>query len=176
MFQDWETCGSNQEVAECRPPRQQGSQPGLEAPQGREGVALPTSGLRTQRTLCRPPQACLFPSRIPREQILYPSSPLSCPRAFSGYQELTHNFLTLLAFFFFLYLLFRATFEAYGGSQARGLIKGTAAGLHHSHRHARYHRSWQCRILNLLSKARDRTHNLMVPSQIRFHCATMGTP
>ena len=29
-----------------------------------------------------------------------------------------------------------------------------------------YHSSWQCRILNLLSKARDRTWNLMVPSQI----------
>ena len=30
------------------------------------------------------------------------------------------------------------------------------------------HRSlWQCRIFNLLSEARDRTCNLMVPSQIR---------
>jgi len=39
-----------------------------------------------------------------------------------------------------------------------------------------YHSSWQRRILNPLSKARDRTHNLMVPSQICFGCATMGTP
>ena len=30
--------------------------------------------------------------------------------------------------------------------------------------------------LNPLSEAWDRTHNLMVPSQIRFHCTTMGTP
>ena len=30
-----------------------------------------------------------------------------------------------------------------------------------------HHRSWQHRILNPLSKARDGTHNLMVPSQIR---------
>ena len=32
-------------------------------------------------------------------------------------------------------------------------------------------------IFNPLSKARDRTHNLMVTSWIRFHCTTMmGTP
>ena len=29
-----------------------------------------------------------------------------------------------------------------------------------------YHRSWQRRILKPLSKARDRTHNLIVPSWI----------
>ena len=40
--------------------------------------------------------------------------------------------------------------------------------LHHSLR--------QGRILNPWSEARDRTRNLMVPSRIRFHCATMGTP
>ena len=33
----------------------------------------------------------------------------------------------------FLFLLFRATPEAYGGSQARGQIRAGAAGLHHSH-------------------------------------------
>ena len=37
-----------------------------------------------------------------------------------------------------------------------------------------HHSSWQPRILNLLSEARDRTCNLLVPSWIRFHCATMG--
>ena len=36
--------------------------------------------------------------------------------------------------------------------------------------------SWQCQIFNPLSEARDRTHNLMVPSRIHFHCATTGTP
>ena len=36
-----------------------------------------------------------------------------------------------------------------------------------------YHSSQQCRILNPLSEAQNRTHNLMVPSWIRFHCATM---
>ena len=36
--------------------------------------------------------------------------------------------------------------------------------------------SWQCRILNPLREARDRTHNLMDPSQIHFCYATTGTP
>ena len=57
---------------------------------------------------------------------------------------------------------------SYGGSQTRGPIGATAAGLHHSSR--------QCRILNPLSEARDRTCNLMVPSRIHFCCATTGTP
>ena len=50
-----------------------------------------------------------------------------------------------------------------------------------------HHSSWQHLILNPLSKASDRTHNLMVASWIRTHnlmvtswihfcCATMGTP
>ena len=43
-----------------------------------------------------------------------------------------------------------------------------ACDLHYS--------SWQQQMLNPLSEARDRTRNLTVPSQIRFHCATMGTP
>ena len=34
----------------------------------------------------------------------------------------------------------------------------------------------QCQILNPLSKARDRTCKLMVPSQIRFCCTTMRPP
>ena len=39
-----------------------------------------------------------------------------------------------------------------------------------------HHSSWQHWILNLLSEARDRTRKLMVPSQILFLCAMMGTP
>ena len=70
--------------------------------------------------------------------------------------------------FFFFFVLFRASPVAYGGSQARVLIGTVASGLHHSSR--------QYQILNLLSKARDWTHNLMVPSQICFHYAVMGTP
>ena len=38
-----------------------------------------------------------------------------------------------------------------------------------------HHSSWQHRIFNPLSKARGQTCILMVPSQIRFHCAMMGT-
>ena len=34
---------------------------------------------------------------------------------------------------FFFFVFSRATSEAYGGSQARGLIGAEAAGLHHSH-------------------------------------------
>ena len=39
-----------------------------------------------------------------------------------------------------------------------------------------HHSSRQCQILNPLIEARDWTCNLMVPSQICFHCATTGTP
>jgi len=38
-----------------------------------------------------------------------------------------------------------------------------------------HHRSRQHRILYPLSKARDRAHDLMVPSQIHFCCTTTGT-
>ena len=40
----------------------------------------------------------------------------------------------LFPYFFFFFLLFRAVLAAYGGSQARGLIRrATPASLHHSH-------------------------------------------
>ena len=39
-----------------------------------------------------------------------------------------------------------------------------------------HHSSQQRWILNPLNEARDRTHNLTVPSQILFCCATTGTP
>ena len=39
-----------------------------------------------------------------------------------------------------------------------------------------HHSSRQRQILNPLSEARDRTGNLMIPSQIRFRCATTETP
>ena len=38
------------------------------------------------------------------------------------------------------------------------------------------HSSQQHWILNPLIEARDQIHNLMVPSKIRFRCATTGTP
>ena len=39
-----------------------------------------------------------------------------------------------------------------------------------------HHSSWQCQILNPLSKARDRTPILTDTSQVCYHWATMGTP
>ena len=39
-----------------------------------------------------------------------------------------------------------------------------------------HHSSQQRQIRNPLGEARDRTQNLMAPSQIHFWCATMGTP
>ena len=44
--------------------------------------------------------------------------------------DLRKNSSDLKLYFFFF--LFRAIPMAYGGSQARGLIRATAAGLHHS--------------------------------------------
>ena len=69
----------------------------------------------------------------------------------------------------FLFLLFfRAAPSAYGGSQARGRIRATAAGLHHS--------SWQHWILHPLSEAGDRTCNLMVPGPMCVLCAMSELP
>ena len=67
-------------------------------------------------------------------------------------------------FVWFLFLFFRATLAAYGGSQARGRIAmqdpSCTYDLHHSSR--------QCRILNPLSKASDRTCVLMDANQIHY--------
>ena len=72
-------------------------------------------------------------------------------------------------------LFFRAVPMAYGGSQARGLIVATAAGLHHSHSNARSEPHLRptphAGPLHPLSEARDRTRNLMVPSRIHYLCA-----
>ena len=85
--------------------------------------------------------------------------------------------------FYFIFCLFRATLMAHGGSQARGRIGATAAGLHHSHSNARSEPHLRpipqltaTRILNPLSEARDRTCVLMDARQIHFCCATLGTP
>ena len=71
-------------------------------------------------------------------------------------------------------VLFRAAPVAYGGSQARGRIRPTpqpqkcwirASSVTYTHS------SQQRRILNPLSRARDRTRNLLVARGIRFRCA-----
>ena len=52
----------------------------------------------------------------------------------------------------------------------------TTANVGLSHVCDLHHRSQQRQILNPLSEARDRTCNLMVPSQIRFLFTTTGSP
>ena len=52
----------------------------------------------------------------------------------------------------------------------------TTATQYLSHIYDLYYSSRQCRILNVLSGARDQTLNLMVPSRIHFRCAMTGTP
>ena len=86
-------------------------------------------------------------------------------------------------FIYFCFLLFRAAPTAHGGSQARGGM-GPVAGAYttatatpdQSRACSLHHSSWQCRMLNPLSEARDQTHNLMFSSRIGFCCSTMGTP
>ena len=62
-----------------------------------------------------------------------------------------------------------------------GVIGAAAASLCHSHPDLSrvcdlHHNSRQCQILNPLIEARDRTCNLMVPTQIPFHYAMTRTP
>ena len=52
----------------------------------------------------------------------------------------------------------------------------TATGTPDPSRVCDLYSSWQYQILNPLSETGDRTHNLMVPSQICFCCARTGTP
>ena len=71
--------------------------------------------------------------------------------------------------------------KAYGGSQARGIIRAVATSLHHSHRGSKPHlqptpRSRQHRTLNPLSEARDGTCYLTNTSRIRFHWSMTRTP
>ena len=91
-------------------------------------------------------------------------------------------YFSFFPFFFFCLLSFYGHTYGIWSSQARGLIRvivpaytiATATpaprcicSLHHSPQ--------QCQILNPLSKAGDWTCNLMVPNQIHFNWATMGT-
>ena len=77
--------------------------------------------------------------------------------------ELEDKFFVLFCF------LFRVTPTAYGGSQARGRTRALALAYTTAHSNTNH-------IRNPLRKSRDLTCNLMVPSQICFCCATVGTP
>ena len=91
-------------------------------------------------------------------------------------------FGTLFCFcgFIFMFLLFRAVSEVprLGVElELQLLADATATAMQGpSHVCNLHHSPWQCLILNSLSEARDRTRNLMVPSQICFGCTTKGSP
>ena len=79
------------------------------------------------------------------------------------------GFFLFVCFLFCFVFLFRAAPAAYGGSQARGPIGATAAGLRHSHSTSGSEPRLQptpqltaMPILDPLSEARDQTHNLVV--------------
>ena len=93
----------------------------------------------------------------------------------------------MFCLFVLLFLLFfRATSTAHRGSQVPRLgVKSepqlpayaTVTATSDPRCICDLHNSSQKRqILNPLSEVRDQTRNVMVPSQIRFHCAMMGTP
>ena len=88
----------------------------------------------------------------------------SVPGAWSSFRGVTNGFPGLEARLerIFFFCLLRAAPAAYGGSQARGLIRAVAAGLRQSHSKTRsepsvcdlHHNSRQCRILNPPNEAR----------------------
>ena len=82
-------------------------------------------------------------------------------------------YLFIYLFIYLLSFLSWATPMAYGASQARGLIAAIATAYTRdtatwdlSHILKLHYISWQCQILNPLSKARNQTHSLFVPSHI----------
>jgi len=54
-----------------------------------------------------------------------------------AHDDSTKEIYLFIYLFICLLPFLRATLVAYGGSQARGLIRATAAGLRHSHSHTR---------------------------------------
>ena len=71
---------------------------------------------------------------------------------------------------------------AYGGSQAKGLIRAVAASLHQNHSNARSETSLKTtpELMAMpdpqpTEQGQGSNRNLMVPSSIRFRCAKMGT-
>ena len=79
--------------------------------------------------------------------------------------------------FLFFALVFLEPHPWHIGSQATPAALTTVTAMPDlSHVCDLHHSSWPCWILKPLSEARDRTHNLMVPIQICFRCATTGIP
>ena len=79
-----------------------------------------------------------------------------------GPMHLSFHWPSLYIFIFpVFFFFFRATPTAYESSQARGPIGAAAAGLCHSHSHARSELHLQRQILNPLSEAKDQVLILM---------------
>ena len=101
----------------------------------------------------------------------------------SSLRKLVFLFFFLSSFFFFLFC-FSGLYPRHidiprlgVGLELRLLAYTTITAIHDpSHVCNLHHSSRQCQIFNPLSEARDRTCNLIVPSRIHFHWATMGTP
>ena len=84
-----------------------------------------TSQLKSHRLCPKPVQGAIFSSSL-------------IPLLSAALETCTVDKVsTVLSLSFFFFGLFRAMPMAYGGSQARGRIRATAAGLHHSHSHTR---------------------------------------
>ena len=110
---------------------------------------------------------------------------------FPIFQSKNINYLWCLAwiltgffFFFFFFFCFLGQHSQHvevprlGVQSERQLpaYDATTATWDPSHIYDLHHSSQQRQIFNPLSKARDQTHNLMVPSQICFCCAMTETP
>ena len=96
--------------------------------------------------------------------------------------ELTDQWLRKLVFFwFFVFLLVRASHVAYGSFQARGQIGAVAAGHSHSNLGSEpclwpTPQLTATPILSPLREAKDGTHVLMDPSQVHDCWATTEIP
>ena len=123
-----------------------GGPPGWEAGRGQSCPSLPPGS--------RQPASFLFQQRSPTVQWRLLGQKMLSGKGWSpGLSHCPH----LLGF----------TGKAYGGSQAGGRIGAVASGLRQSHVCDLHRSSRRRQILHPLRKARDGTHNLMVPSQIR---------
>ena len=87
-------------------------------------------------------------------------------------------FFFFLSFFFFFFFFSGHTEVARLGFQSELQLPAytPATAMQDPSHICDLHHSSHRQILNPLREARDWTHNLVVPSWIRFHCATMGTP
>ena len=90
----------------------------------------------------------------------------------------------MLDFFFFV-VFFRAILAAYGGSQARGLIRATTAGLGHSHSNVGSELGLHATYTTAHSNIGSSTHwsrpgiepaSSWIPVRFINHWATLGNP